>query len=95
MTHTENATQAPTTSTPAIPFDHYAGLKPGEVRTFEHTVPSGHVLTVSLYSVAGGGFTRVDVRSNGKLLPERSVNRQFESEALRDYIATLRWLVQQ
>jgi len=90
MTTTESATQAP-----SISFSHYAGLAPGEVRTFAHTVATGQEITVSLFSVAGGSFTRLDVRSNGGLLPERSGTYQFESDALRDYIVTLHWLIQQ
>lgn len=93
MTTTENATQAPTI--PAIPAEHFLGLAPGEIRIFEHTVPTGQVITVKLFAVAGGTFTRLEVRSNGGLMPERSGNYQFESAALRDYIVTLRWLVQQ
>jgi hypothetical protein len=92
MTTTEQATQ---TTTPTIPASHYIGLKPGEVRTFAHVVSTGQVITVKLFAVAGGSFMRLDVRSNGGLMPERSDNYQFESAALRDYIETLRWLVQQ
>ena len=98
MTTTENAKRtgplakwAPKTIGPG----EYYTLAQGEIRTFTHTVATGQEITVRLFSVAGGSFTRLDVRSNGGLLPERSGTYQYESDALRGYIATLRWLIQQ
>lgn len=71
-------------------YNLYAMLTPGEVRTFHHE-PTG--ITVKVFAVAGGGFTRLDVRArSGGLLPERAETFQFETDALRAFAATVKWL---
>jgi hypothetical protein len=83
MTQTSEARQ--------IETSHFLTLAPGEVRTFEHGS-----FVVKLFAVGGGSFTRLDVRDRaGKLFVERSGTYVHETDALRDYIAVLRWLLAQ
>lgn len=75
-----------------IPESFHYMLAPGEERTFTHDATG---ITVKLFHVAGGMFTRLEVRAkSGGLMPERSQNYQFETAAVRDFVATLKWLVE-
>lgn len=77
----------------AQPLDtsHYLMLTPGEVRTFAR---GG--ITVKLFAVAGGSFTRLDVRdAKGGIFVERSGTYQFEGHAILAYVAVVRWMLAQ
>lgn len=79
------------TGTQGIESSHFAFLRAGEIREFR----SG-VFIVKLFAVSGGSFTRLDTRdAAGGLFVEHSGTYQFESDALRAYIAVLRWIVAQ
>lgn len=56
------------------------GLAPGELRT----VTRGP-MTVQMFAVSGGSFTRVDVRRNGELMLGLSGTHQNESDAARQF----------
>lgn len=58
-------------------------LTPGEVRTVQAAA-----VTVKVYAVAGGSFTRVEARrADGTLVTEWSRNYVFESTALNQFAA--------
>ncbi len=60
------------------------GLKPGEVRTLK--VGDNDA---SVFAVAGGSFTRVDVRRSGELLNAFSGTRLTENEALLTFAGSV------
>lgn len=75
-----------------IPAHFRYVLAPGEQRIFTHDATG---ITVKLFHVAGGMFIRLEVRAkSGGVMPERCQNYESETAAVRDFVATLQWLIE-